>query len=150
MKKTIYITLFILAAIQFIRIDKNNPPVDEKQDYCTVTQTPAEVRDILKKACYDCHSNEVKYPWYTNIAPVSWFIKGHINEGREYLNFSEFGKYNKYQKEHVITGLPQVMERGTMPPGSYVWMHKEADLTAKEKEMVLKWFLTFLPEDSIK
>ncbi|MDR1877502.1 MAG: heme-binding domain-containing protein [Flavobacteriaceae bacterium] len=150
MKKILIITLLVLVAIQFIRIDKTNPPVDAEQDYVTMTHAPVEVKNILKRACYDCHSNEVKYPWYTNIAPVSWYIKEHINQGKEYLNFSEFGKYNKYQKEHVITGLFHVIEKRTMPLDSYVWLHEEAALSAEDNKILLEWFETFLPQDSVK
>ncbi len=139
-----------MIAIQFIRIDKTNLPVDTKQDYVSLTQAPDEVTNILKRACYDCHSNEVKYPWYTNIAPVSWYVKGHINEGREHLNFSEFGKYNKFQTEHAYGDLLEVMQRGGMPLDSYLWIHKEAALSNKDRKVLTDWFETFVPKDSVK
>ncbi len=148
MKKTLVIIVLVLVAIQFIRIDKTNLPVDPKQDYVNVTQAPEDVKVILKKACYDCHSNEVKYPWYTNIAPISWYVKGHINEGREHVNFSEFGKYNKYQKEHILGDLPETIQKGNMPLDSYLWIHKEAALSQKDQKVLTEWFETFLPKDS--
>ncbi|WP_128330818.1 heme-binding domain-containing protein [Apibacter sp. HY039] len=143
MKKKIGIIIIVILLIQLIRIDKNNPPVDPNKDYIKITHAPAQIAEIIKKACYDCHSNEVKYPWYTNLAPISWYIKGHINEGKEYLNFSEFGNYNMYQKEHINSGLVSAIKRETMPLSSYVWMHKEAELTSQEKTILLNWFEIF-------
>jgi hypothetical protein len=152
MKKAVFITMLVIIAIQFIRIDKTNPPVEEKQDYVAMTHAPAKIRSILKKACYDCHSNEVVYPWYSNVAPVSWYIKEHVNQGREYLNFSEFGKYNPYQKEHIVARLPGVLERRTMPLQSYIWLHKEAELSPEENKILSEWFNSFVKDsqDSLK
>ena len=148
MKKASIIIVCVLVAIQFIRIDKTNLPVDTSQDYVSLTHAPDQVASILKRACYDCHSNQVKYPWYTQVAPVSWYIKSHVNNGKEFLNFSEFGKYNTYQKEHIYKGLVSSTERGTMPLDSYLWVHKEAILTPQDRNILLEWFNTFIPEDS--
>lgn len=83
MKKKILIALaIILVGIQFIRIDKQNPTIVAGNDFIVINDTPEDVATLLKTACYDCHSNETKYPWYTNISPISWFVKHHIDEGR--------------------------------------------------------------------
>ena len=82
--------LFIFIVMQAFRIEKSNPTSDPANDFIAVTQPSDEIVTILKDACYDCHSNNVTYPWYTNIAPFSWWIKDHVNDGRDELNFSEF------------------------------------------------------------
>lgn len=102
MKKIFKIALWAilgLLLIQLIPIDRTNPPVNEKDNFVKVENTPKEVEVLLKKACYDCHSNETKYPSYAYIAPISWSIKHHINEGRKHLNFSVWNTYNEYLKK---------------------------------------------------
>lgn len=142
MKKILLYGIFIFLSFQLIQIDKENPSVDKKIDYNRVTYASPEIQKILKKACYDCHSNEVNYPWYSSIAPISWFIKEHVNQGKEYVNFSEYGKYNHYQKEHINSSLYRVIENKTMPLNSYLWMHKEANLSEEEYVLLLNWFQT--------
>ena len=142
MKKVLLYGIIIFLSFQLIQIDKGNPSVNKKIDYNQITQTTPEIQKILKKACYDCHSNEVKYPWYSSIAPISWFIKEHVNQGKEYVNFSEYGKYNRYQKEHINSSLYRVIENKTMPLNSYLWMHKEANLSEEEYVLLLNWFQT--------
>lgn len=140
MKKVLLYGIIIFLSFQLIQIDKENPSVDKKIDYNQVTHASLEIQKILKKACYDCHSNEVKYPWYSSIAPISWFIKEHVNQGKEYVNFSEYGKYNRYQKENIKSSLYRVIENKTMPLNSYLWMHKEANLSEKDYILLLNWF----------
>lgn len=142
MKKILLYGIFIFLSFQLIQIDKENPSVDKKIDYNRVTYASPEIQKILKKACYDCHSNEVNYPWYSSIAPISWFIKEHVNQGKEYVNFSEYGKYNRYQKEHINSSLYRVIENKTMPLNSYLWMHKEANLSEEDYILLLNWFQT--------
>lgn len=142
MKKILLYGIIIFLSFQFIQIDKGNPSVNKKIDYNQITLTTPEIQKILKKACYDCHSNEVNYPWYSSIAPISWFIKEHVNQGKEYVNFSEYGKYNRYQKEHINSSLYRVIENKTMPLNSYLWMHKEANLSEEDYILLLNWFQT--------
>lgn len=142
MKKILLYGIIIFLSFQLIQIDKENPSVNKKIDYNRVTNATPEIQKILKKACYDCHSNEVNYPWYSSIAPISWFIKEHVNQGKEYVNFSEYGKYNRYQKEHINLSLYRVIENKTMPLNSYLWMHKEANLSEEDFILLLNWFRT--------
>lgn len=142
MKKILLYGIIIFLSFQLIQIDKENPSVNKKIDYNRVTHASPEIQKILKKACYDCHSNEVNYPWYSSIAPISWFIKEHVNQGKEYVNFSEYGKYNRYQKEHINSSLYRVIENKIMPLNSYLWMHKEANLSEEDYILLLNWFQT--------
>ena len=140
MKKKIGIGLLVVVVgMQLVRIDKTNPPVDEAKDIIAVTNPPSEVTEILKAACYDCHSNETAYPWYSNVAPVSWWLQHHVEEGREHLNFSQWGDYDDKKAEHKLDECIEMLEEGKMPMNSYTWTHEEAVLTDKEKELLLDW-----------
>ncbi len=139
-KKILLGLVAVLIIIQFFRIDKTNPPVDNSQDFMTLTSPPAEVAQIMKDACYDCHSHETAYPWYTNVAPVSWWIKKHINEGREHLNFSIWGTYTAKKADHKLEECYEEVEEGEMPLNSYTWAHAEARLTDTQREQLVSWF----------
>lgn len=140
MKKIFWLALLgALLAIQLIRPDMTNPPVDRAQDFRQVMQTPAGVQSILEAACYDCHSNETKYPWYSQVAPVSWWVADHINEGREALNFSTFGALNAEDRAEALEESAEKVQEGEMPLDSYTWMHPEAKLSAGQRDLLIKW-----------
>lgn len=139
--KNSLLTIFILLIIfQFFRIDKTNPPLDAANDIAVVAQMPAELHTLIKASCYDCHSNEVKYPWYTNVAPLSWWIKHHINEGREELNFSEWGTYKSRRIDKKLKECAEMLEEGEMPLSSYTIIHGEAKLSEAQKAQLIAWF----------
>lgn len=133
-----FIVLFIV--IQVFRINKTITPVNEQTDFMAVTQTNPEVATILKNACYDCHSNQPTYPWYTSVAPVSWWIKNHINEGSKHLNFSIWQTYTVKRKDHKLEECVEMIEEGEMPMNSYTWMNPEAKLTDAQKQLLIDWF----------
>ena len=142
MKKIIlWGVLAALLIIQFFRIDKTNPESDPAMDFIAMNNPPAEVADMLKASCYDCHSNQVSYPWYTNVAPVSWWVKKHINEGREHLNFSEWGTYKPGKQEHKLEELYSEVEHRKMPLKSYLIMHGEAKLDDAQIKEMTDWFV---------
>jgi hypothetical protein len=143
-KKIILGLVVLLVLIQFIRIDKTNPPVDKSIDFITLTQPSAEVKGILLTSCYDCHSNETTYPWYTNIAPVSWWLKHHINEGREHLNFSQWGSYTEKRQQHKLEECIEEVHEGEMPLSNYTLMHKEATLSPAQQEQLNAWIATLI------
>jgi hypothetical protein len=139
-KKILIGLLVVLVAIQFIRIDKDNPPVEESQEFMTLTNPPAEIATLMKTACYDCHSHETKYPWYTNVSPVSWWVKDHIDEGREHLNFSVWGTYSAKKAAHKLEECYEEVEEGHMPLPSYLWVHSEAKLSEEQVNLLVSWF----------
>jgi hypothetical protein len=132
--------VFLLLAIQSIRIDKTTEPVNPATDFIALTSANAEVANSLKIACYDCHSNQPTYPWYTNIAPVSWWIKHHIDEGSHHLNFSIWGTYKEKRKNHKLDECIEMIEEGEMPMSSYTIMHSEAKLTDAQKLQLVEFF----------
>lgn len=139
-KKVLFIFLIIFCLIQFIRIDKTTKPINTSKDLVAITAPDIEITNILKKACYDCHSNQPTFPWYTNIAPVSWWIKHHIDEGSHHLNFSEWGTFSVKKKNHKIEECVELLESNEMPMNSYTWMHKEAKLTNDERLALVNYF----------
>ncbi|MBS9782615.1 MAG: heme-binding domain-containing protein [Arcobacter sp.] len=134
MKKVLLIVFACFIAIQFIRIDKISPKVDKNLEI----EANKEVMDIFKKACYDCHSDEVVYPWYSNIAPFSWTIAGHISDGRKALNFSKWEKYTSEEKEKKLKDIYRTVY-AAMPLQSYIWLHSEADLSKEQRKMIRNW-----------
>ena len=132
--------VFLLLTIQSIRIDKTTDPVNPATDFIALTSANSEVANSLKIACYDCHSNQPTYPWYTNIAPVSWWIKHHIDEGSHHLNFSIWGTYKEKRKNHKLDECIEMIEEGEMPMSSYTIMHSEAKLTDAQKLQLVEFF----------
>jgi hypothetical protein len=134
-------TIALLLLIQLFRIDKTIKPVDPQNDFIAITKpNDNEVTTLLKTACYDCHSSQPSYPWYTNIAPVSWWIKHHIDEGQHELNFSDWASYSEKRKHHKLEECIEMIEEGEMPMASYTWMHKEAKLTDAQKIKLVEFF----------
>jgi hypothetical protein len=131
--------VFIIIA-QFFRIDKTNPESDPANDFITINNPPPELATLMKNACYDCHSNHTRYPWYTNIAPVSWWIKGHINYAREQVNFSEWTAYDAKKANHKLEECVEWVGEGKMPLKSYAWLHKEAKMTDTQRKELADWF----------
>ncbi|MFO0355414.1 MAG: heme-binding domain-containing protein [Sphingobacteriaceae bacterium] len=139
-KKIALYTSILLVLIQLIRIDKSNKELTPENDFINITKPDAELASILKASCYDCHSNEITYPWYTNIAPVSWWIKHHINEGSEHLNFSEWGTYSAKKADHKLEECVEMVSEGEMPMWSYTLMHSNAKLDQTQKEKLIAFF----------
>ena len=141
MIKKIGIALILLVVvIQFVRIDKTNPEVIIENDFIHQTNPPEHIKEMIRTSCYDCHSNESKYPWYTNLAPISWWVKQHINEGRDELNFSEWGSYKPKRQKHKLEECYELIEEDEMPLYSYTLVHGDANLSLEQKDELIKWF----------
>ncbi len=139
--KRIGLLLLLLAiAIQFVPVNRTNPAVDLNQDYLKVSAAPAEVARILRASCYDCHSNEAKYPWYAYVAPVSFLVQNHIQEGRSKVNFSTWGSSSAHDQSEALEEIPETIAEGEMPLWDYKLMHPEAKLSEAEKRTLIDWF----------
>ena len=123
----------ILIAIQFIPVNKTNPPVTAELN------APAEIMSVFKKSCYDCHSNETQWPWYSFVAPVSWIVSGDVKDGRLHLNFSKWENFSLKDIVKMKEEIWEEIERGKMPLGKYIFMHPEAELDHKEKDLIKEW-----------
>ena len=123
----------VFVGIQFIPVEITNPPVTGNID------APPEVHGILQRACYDCHSNETKWPWYSKIAPVSLLIASDVNEGREYLNFSIWKDLSVEGQQILRKEIGEKVLKGEMPLPQYKLAHSEAKLTDADKQIIKKW-----------
>ena len=132
----------VLILIQFIPVDRSVPEVDASKDLLAIHEAPAGVVAILKDACYDCHSHETKYPWYSYIAPVSMWLEGHVDEGKEHLNFSEWADYDAERADHKLEEMAEEVAEKHMPLKSYTWGHSEARLTEQQRTELVTWVNT--------
>jgi hypothetical protein len=139
------IVLFVL--IQFFRIDKEAASSPVEKDFLINQSTPEKTASIIKKSCYDCHSNTTKYPWYSNLAPISWWIKHHVNEGKEHLNFSVWTDYTAKKAAHKLEECLEVLEEEEMPLKTYTLIHHDTKLTPEDKKRLINYFKTILIGD---
>jgi hypothetical protein len=148
--KNILVALLVVFAImQLVRIDTKNPATNPSDVLSEAAMTP-EVKGLLSAACYDCHSNNTKYPWYSNIAPVSWWLQNHIHEGREELNFSEWNAMDSKKKDHKLKECVEMIEEDEMPMNSYTWTHTDARLNAEQKAVLIRFFNSLRDHSSDK
>jgi len=139
-KKILFWFLVGFAMIQFIPTDKVNRPVNHKVNFADVKKTPPKTIELIKGACYDCHSDETIYPGYAYVAPISWSVKSHINEGREHLNFSIWETYNQDLKKSMLEKSIQAVQNKSMPMPGYIVYHKEANLSQAERTLLVRYF----------
>ena len=130
----------VFAVMQLFRIEKFKHEEPTANDILLYEQPSEQVAQLLTETCLNCHSNQITYPWYSEVAPVSWFVVDHVDEGREHLNFSEWGKYKAGKKAHKAEESWEEVEEKEMPLESYVIMHSEADLTSEEREVLVQFF----------
>jgi hypothetical protein len=128
-----------LVVIQFFGPAKTNPPVDATKTIEANAQLPPEVAAIMSRACYDCHSQQTQWPWYSNVAPVSWFVIDHVNDGRKHLNFSEWGTYDAKRRHHKLEEIGEQVEMGKMPLKSYLPLHPNARLSSEDIGKLIAW-----------
>jgi hypothetical protein len=141
MKKKILIALaIVLVIIQFVRIDKTNPVALLENDFIEIVKPNAEIASMIMSSCYDCHSSQSKYPWYSNIAPVSWLVKNHINEGREHFNFSAWDMYSMQDRKEILHECAEEVEEKVMPMKPFLLMHGEAKLSDKQRATLVAFF----------
>lgn len=138
-KKIALFFLAILVVIQFIRPARNQSNQLSPNDITALTTIPPKVKTILEKACNDCHSNNSRYPWYSNFQPVAWWLADHIKKGKSELNFSEFAVYSPKKQAHKLQETIEVVKEEEMPLNSYTWTHKDAILTMDEKLALSNW-----------
>jgi len=138
-KKILIILLLVFVVIQFIRPHRNNGNAAGPNDITTVVAVPDTVMNILKKSCYDCHSNHTNYPWYMNINPAGWFMARHVNDGKEELNFSEYATYNKKKRDRKLTITAEQVSKHEMPLSSYLLIHTDAKLEDGQIKIIKDW-----------
>ncbi len=140
MKILKYFLIIALAAfiiIQFIRPNKNEGGYESVMAFENTTKPSVQVATILKEQCYDCHSNQTQYPWYSEIAPASYWLADHIKDGKKHFNVSAWSEYSVKKKDHKLEELIEMVEEGEMPLDSYTWIHGK--LEDDDKKLLLQW-----------
>ncbi len=128
-----------VIAMQFFGPAKTNPATDASQAIDARQQLTPPVAAILDRSCNDCHSNKTRWPWYSNVAPVSWFVINHVNEGRENLNFSEWGRYAPRDVDGMLRQMCREVRAGVMPLGSYTPLHPGSQLSSEDVKTLCDW-----------
>ncbi len=129
----------VAIGIQFIRPERTNPPIDPAKDIVGQPYLPAHVQAVLERSCFDCHSNRSRWPWYSQVAPVSWLVAGDVNEARKHLNFSEWEGYKAGRRISKLESLMSEVDKGDMPPELYTMMHRDAVLAASDRDLLSGW-----------
>ena len=131
--------LLLFVAAQAYRPDRTNPSVDESKTLAANARVTPGAAAILERSCNDCHSSRTRWPWYSQISPVSWFLKSHVEDGRRELNVSEWGTYAPRKRERKLHEICEQVEAGEMPIKSYLPLHPSARLSDEDKRVLCEW-----------
>jgi len=125
--------IVVAAVIQLVPVKRTNPPVQFE------VTAPKDVKSVLERACYDCHSNRTRWPWYSHVAPMSWLVARDVRKGRKELNFSDWPNFDFEAQDHLMADIAKQVDRGTMPLAAYVVLHPEAQITPAERQRIVSW-----------
>jgi hypothetical protein len=151
LKKKFLLGLLVgVVAIQFIQPARNKSEKMLRADIQKIYVVPAKILTVLQTSCYDCHSNNTHYPWYSFIQPGAWLMASHIKEGKANLNFSEFGVYSNRKQQGKLQSMTNSIHDNTMPLKSYTFLHRNAKLSQENKELLLDWIKTTKDSLSLK
>ena len=128
----------VLAASQFVRPAMTNPPIEPSHTIQASLPQASELVRVVSRSCRDCHSNSTVWPWYTDVAPVSWLIAHDVTEGRQAVNFSEWAAYGSSKQAEYLKDACEEAKDGEMPPRTYTWMHRDAKLTTQDVEAICR------------
>lgn len=138
-KKILLFLLVALVIIQFIHPEKNKAASPQANNIGNGHPVPDDIKNILQRACNDCHSNNTEYPWYTAIQPVDWWMNSHVKDGKKHLNLDDYTNRSLRYQYHKLEEIEEQVKEGEMPLTSYTWIHKDAILTPAEKEKLINW-----------
>jgi hypothetical protein len=139
LKWVVLVLVVLFVAAQAYRPSKTNPPVDESQTMRATTHLTPEAAAILDRACNDCHSSKTEWPWYSNVAPISWYLKNHVDDGRRALSFSDWGTYPQRKAARKLEEMCDEVEKGDMPIRSYLLIHPSAKLSDADRRVLCDW-----------
>jgi len=135
-KVIVLIVIVALLGIQFIPVKRNMSTIIPSTDFIIIYKPSERVSDILKTSCYNCHSNHTDYPWYSYVQPVGLYLEGHISEGKENLNLSEFGNYSGRRQKSKLTAMIYQIKDNKMPLPAYTFIHRNAKLSGEDKKQL--------------
>jgi hypothetical protein len=139
LKWAVVALVVLFAGLQFARPTMSNPPVDESRTLESHARVPAEVAAVLGRSCNDCHSSRTRWPWYSQVVPVSWFLARHVEEGRRQLTFSDWGSYTPRRASRKLDEICEQVEAGEMPLKSYLLLHPSAKLSDADRKLLCEW-----------
>ena len=139
-KKILIGLLVLFLAIQLVRPTKNQGPAAGPDDLIVRTDPDPGIKQLLVASCYDCHSNQTRYPWYAEVQPVGWFLANHVKEGKSHLNFSAIGQLTPKRAAHKLEQCADEVAEGGMPLTSYKLAHPDARLTPEQRKLLSNWF----------
>lgn len=143
MRRRVKVATGVLAVVfvvmQFVGPGRSNPIGDASMRLEAQGSVPAPVAETLRRACYDCHSNETTWPWYAHVAPPAWLVAHDVDEGRGQLNFSRWGEYNPLDRADLLEDVCKEVKAGKMPLGPYLWLHSEARLAPQDVDALCAW-----------
>jgi hypothetical protein len=129
----------VLIVMQFFQPETNDAPLIPEQDMLSLISPDEDIAILVRNACYNCHSNQTVYPWYSRVAPVSWYLDKHIRDGKAELNFSDYGELDKADKIGMFADFCDVLDAGTMPLRSYMMIHANARLSDEQRVLLCEW-----------
>ena len=133
------VLLVLLAASQFVPVDRRNPSVDASKTIFTTEKLPPPVQAVFTRSCQNCHSNQTAWPWYSYVAPISWIIASDVHGARNKMNFSEWGGYPANKREEKLEEICEQLTNGDMPDLKYMLLHRTARVTPEERAAVCQW-----------
>jgi len=139
LKRIVIGAAIVFAGLQLFRPDRVNPPVNPAQSVQATASVPPAVDAILRRSCYDCHSNETRWPWYSAVAPMAWGVADHVREGRSHMNLSEWGPYPNRKRIAILEKMCDEVRDGGMPLPEYLWLHRDARLSEADWKSVCDW-----------
>lgn len=141
LKKILLLLLIAFIIAQFFGPEKNSGDITSVEPFLTETSPPEDVKMILKSSCFDCHSDNTKYPWYNSITPVNYWLAEHVKNGKKHFNISEsdWSNASLKKKDHKFDELIEMIEKEEMPLPSYTWTHAEAKLTDEQRASIVAW-----------
>jgi len=138
-KRIVLALIVIFLLMQLYRPGHDNPPVDQTKTIEQTTSIPPNVQTILSRSCNDCHSSKTTWPWYSQMAPISWMLAEHVKDGRGEVNFSEWGTYSARKKRRKLTEICEQVNKKEMPISSYLWIHHDAALSPADRNAICDW-----------
>lgn len=139
LKKNSLGVVLVLIAMQFYSPTKNISPGNHTQIFIKETNPSPDLKALFETSCYDCHSNNTAYPWYNNVAPISYWIDSHVKEGKKHLNFSEWQNYSIDKKDHLLEEIEEMVVQENMPLTEYTYLHSNSKISDKEVGEIVTW-----------
>lgn len=139
LKWAVVATVIVLIGVQFIRPERTNPGAAEALAYDRYLKVDDDIAQMLRRSCFDCHSNQTVWPWYSQVAPASWLLARDVKNGRKHLNFSAWGTYNPTRQLIVLNNIAEEVSSGGMPYPPYLLLHRDAALDSTARKKIADW-----------